>query len=275
MMLPIMVLLLVLIFVGVRYSLFYAVQCYELTKIEPIEDQYNAENLYYTGYNYLVENKIKGAYYYCFEDDHMVFLLIKTKQPQNSIDKRTVKGRIVKDEVVTDHIIAGLSKNGEVPMNILDGFYDSYVISEPDFPYVYTGIAYIIVAALSMLYVFVLAYVVRLWMRPYKNPQAKKLRAYGRRSAVIEQLNTELRDKLYFHYHGIYVTDNFLVATYWFHTDVIRLDDVRYLSKNRVEERSGSELYRLTLSEPETDLFYEIDFREEELIDACVDAIRG
>ena len=39
MMLPIMVLLLVLIFVGVRYSLFYAVQCYELTKIEPIEDQ--------------------------------------------------------------------------------------------------------------------------------------------------------------------------------------------------------------------------------------------
>ena len=92
---------------------------------------------------------------------------------------------------------------------------------------------------------------------------------------MIEQLNKELRDKLYFHYHGIYVTDNFLVATYWFHTDVIRLDDVRYLSKNRVEERSGRELYRLTLSEPETDLFYEIDFREEELIDACVDAIRG
>lgn len=55
---------------AVRYSLFHAVQCYELTKIEPIEDQiaqlysdgttsvrYNAENLYYTGYNYLVENK--------------------------------------------------------------------------------------------------------------------------------------------------------------------------------------------------------------------------
>ena len=36
MMLPIMVLLLVLIFVGVRYSLFHVVQCYELTKIEPI-----------------------------------------------------------------------------------------------------------------------------------------------------------------------------------------------------------------------------------------------
>lgn len=288
MMLPIMVLLLVLIFVGVRYSLFNVVQCYEITDVEPVEDQiarlyekdmtsvrYNAVNLYYSGYNYLVENKIRGAYYYCFEDNHMVFVLVKTSHPQNSIDQRSVKGRIIKDEVVTEHIIAGLSQNGQIPMQILDGFYDSYVISEPDYPYVYTGIAYIIVAALSIVYVFVLAYVVRLWMHPYKNPQARKLRAFGRRSAVIEQLNEELCDKLYFHYYGIYVTDSFLVAAYWFHTDVIRLDDVRYLSKNRVEEKNGKEVYRLTLSEPETDLFYEIDFKEEELIDACVDAIRG
>lgn len=288
MMLPIMVLLLVLIFVGVRYSLFNVVQCYEITDVEPVEDQiarlyekdmtsvrYDAVNLYYSGYNYLVENKIRGAYYYCFEDNHMVFVLVKTSHPQNSIDQRSVKGRIIKDEVVTEHIIAGLSQNGQIPMHILDGFYDSYVISEPDYPYVYTGIAYIIVAALSIVYVFVLAYVVRLWMHPYKNPQARKLRAFGRRSAVIEQLNEELCDKLYFRYHGIYVTDSFLVAAYWFHTDVIRLDDVRYLSKNRVEEKNGKEVYRLTLSEPETDLFYEIDFKEEELIDACVDAIRG
>lgn len=288
MMLPIMVLLLVLIFVGVRYSLFNVVQCYEITDVEPVEDQiarlyekdmtsvrYDAVNLYYSGYNYLVENKIRGAYYYCFEDNHMVFVLVKTSHPQNSIDQRSVKGRIIKDEVVTEHIIAGLSKNGQIPMQILDGFYDSYVISEPDYPYVYTGIAYIIVATLSIVYVFVLAYVVRLWMHPYKNPQARKLRAFGRRSAVIEQLNEELFDKLYFRYHGIYVTDSFLVVAYWFHTDVIRLDDVRYLSKNRVEEKNAKEVYRLTLSEPETDLFYEIDFKEEELIDACVDAIRG
>lgn len=288
MMLPIMVLLLVLIFVGVRYSLFNVVQCYEITDAEPVEDQiarlyeknmtsvrYDAVNLYYSGYNYLVENKIRGAYYYCFEDNHMVFVLVKTSHPQNSIDQRSVKGRIIKDEVVTEHIIAGLSKNGQIPMQILDGFYDSYVISEPDYPYVYTGIAYIIVATLSIVYVFVLAYVVRLWMHPYKNPQARKLRAFGRRSAVIEQLNEELFDKLYFRYHGIYVTDSFLIAAYWFHTDVIRLDDVRYLSKNRVEEKNAKEVYRLTLSEPETDLFYEIDFKEEELIDACVDAIRG
>ena len=288
MMAPIMVLLLVFVFFGVRYSLFHVAQCYEITNMEPVEDQieklyqddktsvkYNAVNLYYTGYDYLVENKVKGAYYYSFDGDNMVFVLVKTEHPKNSIDKRVVKGRIVKDEVVTEHIIAGLSKNGDVPMQILEGFYGTYVISEPDYPYVYTGIAYIIVAALSAVYVFVLAYIVQLWMRPYKNPQAKKLRAYGQRSAVIEQLNTELRDKLYFRYHGIYVTDNFLIAAYWFHTDVIRLDDVRYLSKNRVEEKGGREVYRLTLSEPETDLFYEIDFKEEELIDACVDAIRG
>lgn len=288
MVLPIMVLLLALIAVAVRYSFFHVAQCYTISDTESVQERieklydakqtsvrYDAKNLYYTGYNYLVEGKIKGAYYYNFQDDYMTFFLINTKNPKAYITNRTIKGRIVKDEVVPEHIIAGLSKNGDVPMQILDGFYDSYVISEPDYPYVYTGIAYIILIALSIVYVIVLSYVVRIWMHPYKNPQAKKLRAYGRRSAVIEQLNTELRDSLYFRYHGIYVTDDFLIATYWFHTDVIRLDDVRYLSKNRVEERNGKEIYRLTLSEPETDLFYEIDFKEEELIDACVDAIRG
>ncbi len=288
MMIPIMAILLALIIVGLRLSLFHAAQCYTIPNSESVQERveqlyadkltsvrYDAKNLYYTGYNYLVEGKVKGAYYYCFQENHMLFFLLNTKNPQPSIAQRTVKGRIVKDEVVTEHIVAGLSQNGDVPMDMLDGFYNSYVISEPDFPYVYTGIAYILVVALSMIYVFVMAYVVRLWMRPYKNPQAKKLRAYGRRSTVIEQLNAELQDKLYFKYHGIYVTDGFLIVTYWFHTDVIRLDDVRYLSKNRVEEKHGKEVYRLTLSEPETDLFYEIDFKEEELIDACVDAIRG
>lgn len=288
MMLPIMAVLLACIIIGVHYSLFNVVQCYTISDTQPMYEQieqlytdkltsvkYEANELYYTGYNYLVEGKIQGAYYYVFQDDHMSFFLIKTNKPKAKIDNRHVKGRIIKDEVVTEHIIAGLSQNGDVPMEILDGFYDSYVISEPDFPYVYTGIAYIIVAAFSIVYVFVIAYIVKLWMRPYKNPQAKKLRAFGRRSTVIDRLNEELRDKLYFRYRGIYVTDGFLIATYLFHTDVIRLDDVRYLSKNRVEEKNGRELYRLTLSEPETDLFYEIDFKEEELIDACVDAIRG
>ena len=100
MMLPIMALLLVLIFVGVRYSLFNVVQCYEITDVEPASDQieklyennmtsvrYDAVNLYYTGYDYLVENKIRGAYYYCFEDDHMLFFLISTKAPENIIDQ--------------------------------------------------------------------------------------------------------------------------------------------------------------------------------------------
>lgn len=286
--LPVLGLLLVLIIAGIRYSIFHVVQCYTISGGEPIEEQithlyeegktsvrYDAGTLYYAGYDYLVEDEIQGAYYYGFEENHMVFCLIKTKAPKAVMEGRTVKGRIIKDEVVTEHMIAGLSKNGDIPIEILDGFYDSYVISEPDYPYVYTGIAYLIVTALSLLYVFAMSYAVRLWMYPQKNPQAKKLQVFGEVETVIAQLNMELREHLYFQYHGICVTDNFLIAKYWMHTDVVRLDDVRYLSKNRVEEKNGRVLYRLTLSEPETDLFYEIDFREEGLIDACVDAIRG
>lgn len=287
-MIPVMVFLIALIIIGIRYSFFHAVRCYDITDVEPAEKQvvrlyeagatsvrYHAKDLYYTGYDYLVEDKIKGAYYYCIVDDHMLFFLVKTEKTEPYIAEKTVKGRILKDEVVTQHILAGLAKNGGISTDILEGFYDNYVISEPDYPYVYTGIAFIIVGALSIVYVFVVAYIVYLWMHPYKHPQAKQLRAFGRRSSVIDELDEELFEKLYFKFHGIYVTENYMIASYLFHTDVIRLDDVRYLSKNRVEGKNGRELYRLTLSEPETDLFYEIDFKDEELIDACVEAIRG
>lgn len=285
---PIMVLLIALIVIGIRYSFFHAVRCYDITDVEPAEKQivrlydagvtsvrYHGNDLYYTGYDYLVEDKIKGAYYYSIVDDHMLFFLVKTGKPEPYIANKTVKGRILKDEIVTQHILNGLAENGGISTDILEGFFDCYVISEPDYPYVYTGIAYIIVGALSIIYVAVIAYVVYLWTHPYKHPQAKQLRAFGRRSAVIEELNDQIADSLYFKYRGIYITEDYLIACYLFHTDVIRLDDVRYLSKNRVEEKNGKELYRLTLSEPKTDLFYEIDFKDEELIDACVEAIRG
>ncbi len=287
-MIPVMVFLIALIFIGIRYSFFHAVRCYDITDVESAEKQidrlykagstsvrYHAQDLYYTGYDYLVEDKVKGAYYYCIADDHMMFFLVKTEKPEAYIKEKTVKGRIVEDGVMTQHILSGLAKNTDISADMLDGFYDSYVVSEPDYPYVYTGIVFIVVGALSAVYVFIVGYIVYLWMRPYKHPQAKQLRAFGRRSSVIEELDVELADKLYFKYHGIYVTENYLIATYLLHTDVIRLDDVRYLSKNRVEEKNKKEIYRLTLSEPATELFYEIDFKDEELADACVEAIRG
>lgn len=288
MMLPIIVFLVVLIFVGVRYSFLHELRSYEIGNVENVEERieqlyeagttsikYVAKDIYYTGFDYFVDGKVKGAYYYNIQEDHLLLYLIKTKNPKMYIEEKTLKGRIIKDTVVTEHIISEFAAGSELAPELFSNFVGTYIISEPDYPYVYAGIVYILAAALIAVCVLIIGYMNYLWQHPQRHPQARQLRAYGKRNQVIETLNRELATDLYYKYHGVYVTANYLIVSYWFHTDVIRLDDVRYLSKNRVETKHGREIFRLTLAEPETDLFYELDFKDEPLIDAVVEAIRG
>ena len=63
---------------------------------------------------------------------------------------------------------------------------------------------------------------------------------------------------------------------YFVKTDVVKLDKVRYISKNLSEKRSrhGKEVYCLTLSNPDT-LFYEVYFSSERLVDDVIDYIEN
>lgn len=285
---PIMAVLIALIILSVRYSFFHQLRSYEIGNIERVDERlvqlyeskttsvkYVAKNLYYTGYNYYVDGKVKGAYYYSIYDNYMLFFLVKTTDPVMFIEEKALKGRIIKDTVVTEHMMAGLTETSELDLSLFEGFVGPYVISEPDYPYVYASIVYIVVAAFVGICVLLMCYVSFLWTHPSRHPQARQLRAYGRRVTIIKELDEELSNHLLYKLHGVYVTEKYLVASYLFKTDVIRLDDVRYLSKNRVEKSNGREIYRLTLAEPDTDLFYELDFKCEPEIDDVVEAIRG
>ena len=67
-----------------------------------------------------------------------------------------------------------------------------------------------------------------------------------------------------------------MIVSYLTKTDVIKLDLVKYMSKNIVEPDRGlyrgKEIYRLTFSNPEK-LFYEVDFSNEELVDTVIEHI--
>lgn len=67
-----------------------------------------------------------------------------------------------------------------------------------------------------------------------------------------------------------------MIVNYLSRTDVIKLDMVKYISKNIIERpKSFGRFYkkfRLTLSNPDT-LFYEIDFNSEEVIDTVIGKI--
>ena len=69
-----------------------------------------------------------------------------------------------------------------------------------------------------------------------------------------------------------------MVVSYLLKTVVVKLDEVKYMSKNLVDKNIGFgreiEVYRLTISNPGI-IFWEIDFNDEEFIDQVVENIRG
>lgn len=289
--LPATVVFLVLIFMFIRYPIFDKIKCNDIGNIENVDERlaalydaettnvkYIAKNLYYTGFDYYVDNKLKGAYYYSTENDNLIMFLVKTDKPEMYIEQISLKGKIIKDSISTNHIMNQFALENELSPELLKGYCSEYIISEPDYPYAYVALVYVFFASPIIICVIVFIYTLLVWSNPVMHSQSRQLAEYGEPGAIIEELNLQLRNRIIFRKNNIYITEDYMIVNYLTRTDVIKLDYIKYLSKNIIEKYTlpgkSAKLYRLTMSNPEK-MFYEVDFTSEELIDDVVDYIRG
>ena len=240
--------------------------------------EYDAKNLYYTGYDYYLDNELKGAYYYSTENGYMDLFIIETSQPEDFIEIHHVKGEIIMDNISVNHIVLKLATAAGIKQELVENYYSKYVISELDYPTGYIAMVYVLCLAPAVLCVLLLLYVLLVFINPAMHSQASQLSVYGNVRQVIRDINYELKKKLLYKRENVYITNNFMIVSYMLKTEVIKLDMIRYMSKNIVEKKVGPkkeiEVYRLTISDPGV-LFYEIDFLDESFIDEVVKNIRG
>lgn len=289
--LPAMVVFLVLIILFSKHPLFKQVKCVTVADMENYEanigqlyldNTTNVEvtvtDLYYTGFDYYVDGEIKGAYYYSTVTDKMTLYLINTKEPLSYIEKTVVKGKIIRDNISTEHIINRLATENDMEAELIKGYCFDYIISEPDYPHSYIIMLYVFFLMPIMVCSLILVYTVVIWYNPSIHTQSKQLAEYGDIKTIIEELNVQLKNHLLFKKNNIYITKDYMIVNYFIRTDVIKLDFVKYLSKNLVEKnefpRGIVEVFRLTMSNAEN-IFYEVDFVSEDLIDDVVSYIRG
>lgn len=287
---PAMVVFIVLLFMFLNYPVFEQIKCVDIGNIENMgqrmEVLYNADTrnvkyiareLNYTGFDYYVDGKIKGAYYYTFNSGKMLVFLVKTNKPEMFIDELELKGRIIKDSVSTSHIINQFADSEGLDVTLFEGYCKEFVLSELDYPYAYITMIYVCFVAPIVACVLIILYTFVVWVNPSLHGQSKQLEEYGEVSEVIKEINTQLRRRLLFKKNNIYITDDYMIVNYLATTDIIKLDDIKFMSKNIVKKGNlfnRGIIYRLTLSDPER-LFYEVDFVKEELIDEVVEYIRG
>lgn len=290
-MVPAMLLCVVLIFLMLKFPVLKKIQditispeenlnetLEQLIKAETTNVRYTANNIKYTGVDYLVNRKVKGAYYYRIEDNQLQFFVVATKKPEEIIESIELRGKAICDDVVTEYIVNQYARETGLDFSMLYSISSPYIISEVDYPYSFTLLVYIMMVIPVILCILILCYTVIIWLAPAIHPQAKQLREYGSIYAVIDELDSQLKYKLIFKKNNIYITDDYMIVSYLSKTDVVKLDDIKYMSKNLIDEpralhRKG-DIYRLTMSNPEK-FFYEVDFSSEELIDTVVANIMG
>lgn len=289
--LPAMALFVVLILMFLKFGMLEQAKCNEIGNVENLEEKletmsndkltsvkYVAEKVKYTGFDYVVDGKVKGAYYYSVINNKMYMFLLKTDEPKQEYDNIEIKGKIIKDNVSVGHIISQLAAENNLNAAMFTEYCCGYMISEPDYPHAYIAMVYVFFASPIIVCVLIIIYVIATWMNPLLHSQTKQLEAYGEVDDIIAEINEQLSNKLLFKKGNIYITTDYMLINYINKTDIIKLDYIKYLSKNLVESKfykiNKKEVFRLTMSNPEK-LFYEVDFTNEELIDDIVTYIRG
>ncbi len=239
---------------------------------------YDAKNLYYSGYDYYIDGEVKGAYYYSTENGYMNFFIIETDKPEMFIEEYTIEGEIVKDNISVTHIVNKLISSAGIKEEMVDNYYSYYVISELDYPSAYITLVYLLCMSPVIICGLIILYVLMIIVNPATHSQCEQLKNYGKVRAVIKEINYELKKKLLYKRENIYITHNYMIISHLLKTEVIKLDMVKYMSKNIVEKAISKnrsiEVYRLTISNPGI-MFYEVDFMEEDFIDQVVTNIRG
>lgn len=285
----------VLIAILIRYPIFDKLDCrvIDSTTLEgdTIENRLNklyddetynvkleVKDLYYSGFDYFVDKEKKGSYFYSISDGKLRVFLLSETENTDKIDSKTIKGKILKDTVSINHILNQLSQSNGMANLAETGFYSEYIISEPDYPTAYIRLVYLFYATPMIICGLILIYTVFVWINPKMHSQSRQLSVYGKVSTIIKHINKQLKQDEVYKKGNIYITSNYMIVNYLARTDIIKLDMVKYISKNRVEKnnsfRKNKKVYRLTLSDPDV-LFYEVDFGTEELCDEILEYING
>ncbi len=248
----------------------------ELYKMGDTNVRISADKLTYAGFDYLVNGKVKGAYYYQLNDDKIMFYIIETKNPTMTIDKKTIKAKIVKDNISTEYMINQLTEAAGFDEQLKDDFFSEYIISECDYPVTYIVMLYILFASPIVISVLVLAYTFLICINPALHGQAKQLSAYGETGAIIEELNLQLANHLVHRLNNIYITEDYLVVSYLMKTDVIKLDKIKEIEKAEVEKYISpwkkQTVYKLRFC---TDIKkeYELELRNEDTLNDIIDYV--
>ncbi|MGN0396352.1 MAG: hypothetical protein ACI4EF_13395 [Coprococcus sp.] len=225
----------------------------------------------YMGYDYYLDDKLAGRYYYAFIDGRCMVFLIDSRD--DVILDYDVKGVVKADTALYQYLISQCALDMGIDTEQFQKVTYDYVISEVDYPKVFYEIIRLVIILILLISMIIVLEGIYHIIFPWKTRSVKSINGVANGKLVVKDLNNQLRDKLLLKQKDIIVTEKYLVAPSLFHTDVILIDHIEVLSKHMERKKhlllKNRDIYKLIISDSE-DMFYEQEFENEQLIDEVI-----
>ena len=248
MMLPLIIILIMFLMVGYKLSMLSEYSIYDVDQIDSVEQLHNNGiknisislkdmEINYAGFDYEVNDKVLGKYYYYYHGNEVHLLVL-----EDGFDKDgKINARIQEDKVTANYIQSSLAETFNVKNENLDGFIKPYIINQIEFPAMkIRGIDYMKKIAVVLIAISIL-YILLAMIRPELNFETKELREMGDVRALIKELDEEMKEAERSEDGNEYTTPNYHIIAMISYIKVTRKslsESMMSLSQQMAEESS-------------------------------------
>lgn len=275
---PALIILVLIVIFSWKYPIIYRNACHEVKSLSDMQNwydeqcynvMYHAVNLKYTGYDYYENDKLTGAYYYLFENDQCLLILIRTKNPVPEIVDADIRGKLLKDSAHMEAVLDQFAMEVGIDQESFFEIVYPLMLSEIDYSWTQTILIWMVVIIPTVLIALVVFLGIEWVVRPYTHPNLKKLDEFGQRKEVYYEISAQLNQSNVVHKDFYYFTDDYLILDHFGDICFVRIDKVRYISKHASKDKKRRQTYRLIMSDDEK-TYYDRHLRSESVVDTIM-----
>ena len=170
-------------------------------------------DLVYSGFDMKADNVVTGHYYYLANADRM-YLFVLNDAAVSLINKGNpvrIKATLVEDEAASGFIETEYTDAMKIGDEALDGYIESVIISQPDYPERRIVIINYTMAVAYILVAITLLYFIAAAIFPELNMLFRLGGLASSRKKLIKKLDKELKNKLESREGSVYTTENYII----------------------------------------------------------------
>lgn len=166
--------------------------------------------LHYSGYDYMVNNTVKGSYYYYLQGDSCTFFLLENPAKTDTLQNVTITAKLMKKNDLSKQMITMLAQDLTWTEEGLNRITSPILVSEPEYkPLPYQILFLSTLIGLTVCAYHILFHALHL-LFPTLSPACLRLRTMMNLSYCLALANRELNDRLILTKNQIYITKHFI-----------------------------------------------------------------